>query len=75
MIYLIRRPKKKRWLLEHKIKSIQDIYQNRYIAILHDDGDYTVLPSWWARFLTVHRFMKYITAGTLYVARKNPYLK
>ena len=73
MIGFIKRPKKKRWLLEYKIKAIQDIYKTKWIAILHEDGDYTVLPSWWARFLTVHRFMKYITNGTLYVARKNPY--
>ena len=74
MIGLIKRPKKKRWLLEHKIRSIDDIFRNKWIAIRHDDGDYTILPSWWAKWLTVRRFMKYITDGKLYVAVKNPYL-
>ena len=66
--------KKRRWLLGHRIKSIDDIFKNRWIAILRDDGEYTVLPSWWAKWLTVRRFMKYIEKGNLYVATKNPYL-
>lgn len=74
MIGLTKRPKKKRWLLEHKIKSINDIFQNKWIAIMREDGSCKVIPSWWARFFTIRRFMKYITAGTLYVARKNPYV-
>ena len=73
MIELIRRHKKKRWLLEHRIKSINDIFQNKWIAILHDDGGYTVLPSWWAKWFTVRRFMKYIVEDRLYAAAKNPY--
>ena len=73
MIGLIRRPKKKKWLLEHKIRSIDDIFRNRWIAIMHDDGDYTILPSWWAKWLTVRRFMAYIDNDRLYVAIKNPY--
>lgn len=74
MIGLIKRSKKKRWLLEHKIRSISDIFQNKWIAILHEDGSYTVLPSWLARFFTIRRFMKHIESGVLYIARKNPYI-
>ena len=73
MFGLILRLKKPRWLIEGRIKSVQEIYQNRWVAIMHDDCDYTVMPSWWARCLTVKKFVKLITEGRIYIARKNPY--
>lgn len=74
MIGLIfRKPKKSRWLIEHRVKSIQEIYQNKWVAVMHEDCEYSVMPSWWARCLTVNRFVKLISEGKLYVVRKNPY--
>lgn len=74
MIPFIKVRRKKRWLIGFKIKSIQEIFKTRWIAIIHEDGEFTVLPSWWAKCLTVKRFMKYITAGNLYTVQRNPYL-
>ncbi len=74
MTGLTKRNKKKRWLLGYKIESINNIFRYKWIAILHDNGEYTVLPSWWARWFTKRRFMKYITKGNLYEAIKNLYL-
>ena len=73
MVHFIKRIRKPRWILEHRIKSVQEIYQNKWVAVMHDDCEYTVMPSWWARLLTVKRFVKLITEGKLYVVRKNPY--
>lgn len=73
MIHFIRRTKKPRWILESRVKSVKEIYQNKWVAIMHEDCEYTVMPSWWARLLTVKRFVKLITEGKLYVVRRNPY--
>ena len=75
MIGFVKRQRRKKWLIEFRVKSIQEIYQNKWIAIRHDDGEYTVMPSWWAMWLTVRRFMKYISEGRLYIAVRNPYRK
>ena len=73
MIGLIAKPKKSRWILESGVKHVKEIYQNRWVAILHDDCEFTVMPSWWARLLTVKRFVKLIQENRLYIARRNPY--
>ena len=73
MIGLIVKPKKPRWILESSVKHVREIYQNKWVAILHDDCEFTVMPSWWARLLTVKRFVKLIQGNRLYIARRNPY--
>ena len=67
------KPKRPKWILETKVKQVSEIYQNKWVAVMHDDCEFVILPSWWARLLTVKRFVKLIQEGRLYVARKNPY--
>lgn len=67
------RTKKNKWLLGNRIRSITEIRRTKRIAVLYEDGDYIVLPSWWVMCLTVKRFLKYIEKGQLFMVEKNPY--
>lgn len=73
LVPYIKKPKRKKWLIGLKIKRVEELFYNKWVAVMHDDGEYIVLPSWWARCLTVGKFMKYISKGCLYTVTKNPY--
>lgn len=65
--------KPSKWLIGHRITRMQEIYQTRYVAVREDNGEFTVLPSWWAKFLTIKHYKKLVEERRLYSAEKNPY--
>ena len=68
----IKKPSK--WLIGSRIKNMGEIYKTQYVAIREDDGEYTVLPSWWAKCLTIRRYKRLMEEQRLYSAEKNPYI-